>query len=277
MADIDLVSRITNAINSLPRSVLADGKGGKVGLILGSGLGEVAQGILAEAIVPTKDIDGLVPSTAPTHVGQMIYGTLHGVPVIASQGRVHLYEGYSALDVVMPVYLMGALGVETLIITNAAGGLNPDYEPGDIAMIRDHINLTGANPLIGIDAPEIGVRFADMSQAYDKELRQLVNSKLGKNLDEGIYVGVTGPSLETSAERRYFRQSGGDMVGMSTVLETIAANHCGMRVLGLSVITNKATGSEDQQPDTLEEVIAYAKKGGEQIDEVLQIVLGDIG
>ena len=144
-------------------------------------------------------------------------------------------------------------------------------------MIRDHINLTGANPLIGIDAPEIGVRFADMSQAYDKELRQLVNSKLGKNLDEGISVGVTGPSLETSAERRYFRQSGGDMVGMSTVLEAIAANHCGMRVLGLSVITNKATGGEDQQPDTLEEVIAYAKIGGQKIDEVLQIVLGDIG
>jgi len=274
MPQFDLMDRLSSAIQSLPRQVLSHDRGGYVGIILGSGLGDIAQTMEIETTIDTSTIEGLVSATAPSHAGQILIGSYEKTPMIACQGRVHLYEGHSALDVAMPVYLMGALGVETLIITNASGGLNPEFEPGQVVMISDHINLTGQNPLIGVDAPEIGARFPDMSRAYDRELRKLILSKY--DLEEGIYVAVSGPSLETSAERRYFRQMCGDMVGMSTAIEVIAANHCGMRVLGLSVVTNKATGEADQQPDSIEEVLAYAAKGGDTINKLLNELLVDL-
>ncbi|MEO1151144.1 MAG: purine-nucleoside phosphorylase [Pseudomonadota bacterium] len=256
--------------------------GASIGLILGSGLDGLADDIAVEHSVETSAITGLRPSTAPSHRGRLVRGMLFGQPVLALQGRVHLYEGYSALDVAMPVYLMAALGVETLIITNAAGGLNPDYQPGNVVLIRDHLNMTGHNPLAGVDAPEIGLRFPDMSCAYDPALRSTLMdaaNRAGHPLTEGIYAGVTGPSLETSAERRMLRTLGGDLVGMSTVMEVIAANHARLKVAGLSVVTNAATGGPDQQPDTLEDVLENAAKGARGIREVLKhglpILAGD--
>lgn len=267
-----LKERLTKAKASLP----AFSRTPKIGLILGSGLAGVADAIDISETISTEDIEGLCRSTAPSHAGNLIVGTLFGNDIAVLNGRVHLYEGVSALDVAMPVYLLQAIGVETLIITNASGGLNPAFDAGSVAMITDHINLTGNNPLIGIDEPDIGVRFPDMSKAYPAALQDIARAsadKAGVALGEGIYVGVTGPSLETSAERRYFRQAGGDMVGMSTIMEVIAANHCGMDVLGLSVITNKATGEADQQPDTLEDVLHHAKIGGDKLSRILGQVL----
>lgn len=271
----EISPRLDAALASLPENF----SGPAIGLILGSGLNDIANDIQTERAVDTARIAGLKPSTAPSHTGQLIKGTLYDVPIMALQGRVHLYEGYSALDVAMPVYLLARLGVQTLMVTNAAGGLNPAFEAGSVALINDHINLTGHSPLIGVDAPSIGVRFPDMSRAYDPQLRDLVkrtarDAKIA--LNDGIYVGVTGPSLETSAERRMFAGLGGDLVGMSTVMEVIAANHAGMRVLGLSVVTNKATGGDDQQPDSLEEVLANAATGGRVLRRLLTKLLSVI-
>ncbi|MEL7016551.1 MAG: purine-nucleoside phosphorylase [Pseudomonadota bacterium] len=254
-------------------SVSDDFIGATTGLILGSGLDAIAREITPHAVQNTRDIEGLCASTAPSHAGELIRGDLFGQPVLALKGRVHLYEGYGALDVAMPVYLMAALGVKTLIITNAAGGLNPDFQPGDVVLIHDHLNLTGQNPLIGVDAPTIGVRFPDMSRAYDPALLDALGqaaSRAGQTLEEGIYAGVTGPSLETSAERRMLRTLGSDLVGMSTVMEVIAANHAGLSVGGLSVVTNAATGGADQQPDTLEDVLAHAATGAGIIGDILE-------
>ena len=250
-----------------------------IGLILGSGLGHVVDNMEIEHSAPFDAINGLCASSAPSHAGRLIRGNWASHPLLISQGRVHLYEGYSALDVAMPAYLMAALGVRTLIITNAAGALNPDFEPGEICMITDHINFTGHNPLIGIDEPEIGVRFPDLSDAYDRNLRARIHQTAKKNnitLQNGIYAGVSGPSLETSAERRYLRQSGADLVGMSTIMEVIAANHAGLAVAGLSTITNKATGGDDQAPDSLEEVLHYAAKGAKTLERLLPVILGEL-
>lgn len=259
--------------NALDKTMPAKSLSPSVGLILGSGLGSVVESLETKARVSYDEVEGLVSSTAPGHNGSFLFADWQNTSLMVCLGRVHLYEGYSARDVVMPVYLMAAMGVKTLIITNAAGGLNPAYEPGDVVMIRDHINMTGVNPLIGVDAPDIGVRFPDMSQAYHQDLRGLVKNHGPHELEEGVYVGVTGPSLETSAERRFYHQCGGDMIGMSTVMEVIAASHCSLGVIGLSVITNKATGGEDQQPDTLEQVLENAKIGGEKIAELLQKIM----
>jgi purine-nucleoside phosphorylase len=192
------------------------------------------------------------------------------------QGRVHLYEGRSAAAVALPVYLLKALGALRLVVTNAAGALNPEFAPGDVMLIEDHLNFTGHNPLTGPNDDALGLRFPDMSRAYDPDLREraLAVAKARKiPLRRGIYAGIAGPSLETSAERRWLRSTGADAVGMSTVLEVIAARHAGLATLGLSAITNSATGGSDQQPDSIEEVLENAGVAGATISRLLDRLL----
>lgn len=249
----------------------------EIGLILGSGLGQMVDAVEGARHIAYTDIDGFPRSTAPSHAGRLVLGRLAGRRVIVMQGRFHLYEGWSAQDIACPVYAMKRLGVKHLVVTNAAGGLNPNYAPGDVMLIDDHINFLGANPLIGPNDERLGPRFPDMSKAYwpaHREAVMLQALNMDIPLRHGVYAAVTGPSFETSAERRMVRMSGGDAIGMSTVIEVIAANHAGMRALGFSAIANAATGAPDQQPDTLEDVIANAARAGVQIGRLLNASLG---
>lgn len=217
----------------------------KIGLILGSGLGGLVDEIENAKSIPYAEIPNFPVSTVEGHAGQLVFGTLRDQQVVAMQGRFHFYEGYAPRQVCYPVWVMHSLGVETLIVTNAAGGINTGLKPGDLVLISDHINLMGTNPLIGVNHPELGPRFPDMSAGYDPELRGMaaeVAKSQGLDLKEGVYAGLTGPSYETPAEIRYLRTIGADQVGMSTVFEVIAANHCGIKVLGISCITNMAAG-----------------------------------
>ena len=213
----------------------------EVGIILGSGLGAFADEIEG-ARIPYSEIPSFGASSVSGHASQLVYG---GKSVVAMQGRFHYYEGYSIEQVVLPVRVMKLLGVKTLIVTNAAGGVNLDYSPGDLMIIRDHINLFGINPLIGKNIDEFGPRFPDMSEAYSRELIRLAHGiadELGIKVKEGVYAGSSGPSYETPAETRMIRVLGADASGMSTVPEVIVANHCGIKVLGISCITNMASG-----------------------------------
>ena len=216
-----------------------------LGIILGSGLGAFADSFQNRIVIPFGDLPHFPSSTVPGHAGNMIIGDAEGVPTVALQGRAHLYEGYSGAQVAFPTRILGALGIRRLIVTNAAGGINISFSPGDLMLITDHINLMGTNPLIGPNVDELGHRFADMSEAYDSGMREIalkVAREKGIVLHEGIYVGLSGPSYETPAEIRMCRALGADAVGMSTVPEVIIANHMGMRVLGISCITNMAAG-----------------------------------
>jgi purine-nucleoside phosphorylase len=234
----------------------------QIGLILGSGLGVLADEIEQAIKIPYGDIPGFPVSTVEGHAGQLVYGQLEGATVLAMQGRFHYYEGYSFDKVTFPVRVMKALGVTQLIVTNAAGGVNESFQPGDLMIISDHINNMGGNPLIGPNDPELGVRFPDMTEAYSKRLRQLakdVAARLNLKVQEGVYVANTGPSYETPAEIRMIRAIGGDAVGMSTVPEVIVARHANMEVLGISCISNMAAGILDQ-PLTHDEVIETTEK-----------------
>ena len=250
----ELERRISSLRNSLEQfNVRAD-----IGLVLGSGLSGLAERMTAAIEIPYADLDGMPQSTAPGHRGALIVGELEGRQTAICSGRLHLYEGHSSVDAAMSVYLLYALGVGSVVLTNAAGALNPSFAPTDLMLIDDHINLMGADPTRGEESPEIGPRFTDMSRAYSTTLAAkavAAATREGVALQRGVYAAVPGPSFETSAERRYYRSIGGDVVGMSTVLETIAARHCGMEVLAISVVTNMATGGPDQQPDTMEESI----------------------
>lgn len=253
-----------------------DGEAIEVGMILGSGLGGLADRVEEPVVVPFGEIEGMAVSTAPGHAGRLVVGRLCGRRVALAQGRLHLYEGWSAQDVALPVYLMRGLGAFRLVVTNAAGGLDPELRPGDVMVIEDHLNLTGANPLIGPHDPGLGLRFPDMSRAYDPELREraiAAAEAAGLPLARGIYAGIAGPSLETSAERRWLRETGADAVGMSTVLEVIAARHAGLSVLGFAAITNSATGGPEQEPDTIEAVLETAALAGETIAALLDRLL----
>ena len=250
-----------------------------LGVILGSGLDGVVDDMAVEEIIDYTAIDGMIATSAPGHAGRLILGQLEGRAVAVCSGRLHLYEGHSALDAAMTVYLLYTLGVRSLFITNAAGALNPDFQPGDMMVIDDHINFTGRDPLLGDDNPQIGPRFTDMSRAYCPDRRALV-LKLAQQeklaLHRGIYAGVLGPSLETSAERRFYRMAGCDAIGMSTVMEVIAANHCAMKVTAISAITNMATGGAEQQPDTIEEVLENAAIGGKKITVLLKALIANL-
>lgn len=217
----------------------------EVGLILGSGLGELADEIADRIVIQYTDIPSFPISTVEGHEGQLVYGTLGGKKVLALQGRFHYYEGYSMNTVTFPVRVMNALKTKSLIVTNAAGGVNESFTPGDLMLITDHINFFGTNPLIGKNDPKFGPRFPDLSVAYDAEYREHaeeVATKLGIDLKKGVYFGVTGPTYETPAEIKMIRTLGGDAVGMSTVPEVIIARHAGIRVVGISAITNYAAG-----------------------------------
>jgi purine-nucleoside phosphorylase len=216
-----------------------------VALVLGSGLGAFADTLAGAVGIPYADIPGMPVSAVPGHAGRLVIGAAEGLRCVVMQGRVHLYEGYDASEVVFGLRLMVGLGARVVIVTNAAGGVNPALEPGDLMLIEDHLNLTGRNPLVGPNDETLGPRFPDMSEAYDPVLRRVaraVAAELGIPLRSGVYASVLGPSYETPAEIRMMQRLGADAVGMSTVLETIAARHAGARVLGISCITNKGAG-----------------------------------
>jgi purine-nucleoside phosphorylase len=217
----------------------------KVGIVLGSGLGSFADALEDPAVVPYAEIPGFATSTIPGHAGRLVAGRCGGRPILVMQGRVHAYEGHDLQTVVLPVRTMVAVGCKTVVITNAAGGIQDGMEAGDLTLISDHINLTGRNPLIGENEPRLGPRFPDMTAAYDPELRLLAHQQAvaeGIPLKQGVYAWLTGPSYETPAEIRMLRTVGADLCGMSTVPEVIAAAHMGARVLGISCVTNKAAG-----------------------------------
>lgn len=234
----------------------------KIGLILGSGLGVLADEIENPVKVSYGNIPGFPVTTVEGHAGQLVFGTLKGVSVVAMQGRFHYYEGYEMNSVTFPVRVMKAIGVETLLVTNAAGGIQTSFAPGDLMIIRDHINFMGTNPLIGPNESNLGTRFPDMSEAYANDLRQIAKNaaeRLHIDVQEGVYLAVTGPSYETPAEIHMFRTLGADAVGMSTVPEVIVARHSGIKVLGISCITNMAAGILNQ-PLNHEEVIETTER-----------------
>lgn len=222
----------------------------KIGIVLGSGLGVFVDQIENQVIIPYNEIPYFKKTTVEGHEGRLILGTVKGVDVVVMQGRNHAYEGIPMDEVVFPVRTLGILGIHTLILTNAAGGINLDYKPGDLILIKDHLNLMGKNPLVGPNLNEFGPRFPDMSKAYNPELRAIMKNisetKLDKKMHEGVYAAVMGPTYETPAEIRMFRILGADMVGMSTVPEAIAANHFGIKVCGVSCVTNMGAGIIDQ-------------------------------
>ena len=243
----------------------------EIGITLGSGLGGLAEKIDKVCEISYKDIEGFPVSTVSGHEGKFIFGTLSGKRVVVMSGRVHFYEGYRMEEVVTPVRIMGLLGAKIVLLTNAAGGINLDFKPGDLMMITDHISLFVQNPLLGQNADELGPRFPDMSTVYDRKLQEKIRqaaTAIGVDIKEGVYVQLTGPSYETPAEIRMLRKMGADAAGMSTVVEAIAANHMGLRVAGISCITNMAAGILDQ-PLNHEEVKATADMVKEKFEELV--------
>lgn len=250
----------------------------RIGLILGSGLGILAEEIEEAVNLPYEEIPHFPVSTVEGHAGRLALGRLEGKAVVAMQGRFHLYEGYPLEAVTFPIRVMKQLGVEIAVITNAAGGINESFRPGDLMLIRDHINFMFRNPLVGPNDPELGDRFPDMSEAYDADLRRLtrrVAEELGIDLKEGVYAAMLGPSYETPAEIRMLRTVGGDAVGMSTVPEVIVARHAGIRVLGLSCISNMAAGILPQ-PLSHEEVMETAERVKETFLRLVKGILREL-
>ena len=248
----------------------------RYGLILGSGLGGLVDEMKIDRIFEYADIPNFVTSTASGHAGRLVFGSISHTQIVVMQGRFHYYEGYSMQDIVYPVRLMAYLGVETLIVTNAAGGLNPDYKAGDIMLIKDQISMMPQNPLIGKNHDFLGPRFPDMSNAFDRELRadiRQIAAELDIPIQEGVYLSTPGPFFETSAERRFMHFIGADAVGMSTAPEVIAAKHAGLKVIGFSAITNVATGAEDQPADDSGEVIEIAGVIGPKIAKLISQIL----
>jgi purine-nucleoside phosphorylase len=247
----------------------------QIGLVLGSGLGGFADSLTDATRIPYNKIPAFPLSTAIGHAGQMVIGKSGAVPVAAMQGRVHLYEGYSAQQVAFPMRVFGRLGIRAVILTNAAGGINLNYQQGALVLIRDHINLQGTNPLVGPNDDRFGVRFPDMTQAYERSYRALAReeaSKLGMTLHEGVYAALLGPSYETPAEIKYLRTIGADLVGMSTAFEVIAARHMGVKVLAISCVTNMAAGIIDQ-PLSHKEVMETGERVKTSFEALLRAVL----
>ena len=242
-----------------------------VAIVLGTGLGGLAREIGVEAEIPYGEIPGFPLSTVETHAGRLLLGRLGGRPVVAMQGRFHRYEGYDLQQVTFPVRVLHALGARTLVVSNACGGMNPLWGPGDLVLLSDHINLLGDNPLVGPNDERLGPRFPDMSEPYDAGLRGLARSaalELGIVLREGVYVAVPGPNLETRAEYRMLRSVGADVVGMSTVPEVIVAVHQGMRVVGVSIITDQCL-PDALEPADIGRIIATAARAEPQLTRLI--------
>lgn len=265
-------SAIADAVEAVrARSALVP----EVAIILGTGLGGLASAMEVGTVIPYQDLPGFPRSTVESHSGRLLLGTLRGRRVVAMQGRFHSYEGYSLQQVTFPVRVMQALGAEVLVVSNACGGMHPLWAPGDLMLIADHINLLGDNPLVGPHEPSLGVRFPDMSAAYDPALRALardVARAAGITLREGVYVAVQGPNLETRAEYRMLRAMGADVVGMSTVPEVIVAVQGGMRVLGCSIITDQCL-PDALEPASLEKILAVAAEAEPRLTALVSGVL----
>jgi purine-nucleoside phosphorylase len=250
----------------------------KIGLVLGSGLGAFADELSDAARIPYEQIPSFPRSTAIGHAGQMVIGKPDGIPLAAMQGRVHLYEGYSPQQVTFAMRVFGRMGIRAVILTNAAGGINLEYEQGALVVVSDHINLQGQNPLVGPNDDRFGPRFPDMTHAYCKEYRTIVLSAaqaLGKSVHEGVYAALLGPSYETPAEIRYLRAIGADLAGMSTISEVIVARQMGIKVLAISCVTNMAAGILDK-PLSHEEVLETGRRVGGDFVALLRAVLPEI-
>jgi purine-nucleoside phosphorylase len=276
MSHTGAVSEVRQAIDAAAAAVRARfAAAPDVAIVLGTGLGGLGREMDVQVSIPYSEIPGFPLSTVESHDGRLLCGTLAGRTVIAMQGRFHRYEGYTLQQVTFPVRVLKALGAPTLIVSNACGGMHPLWELGEVMLIADHINLQGDNPLIGPNDDTLGPRFPDMSEPYDAALRaraRAVALAAGITLREGVYVSVTGPCLETRAEYRMLRLMGADVVGMSTVPEVIVARHMGMRVLGLSLITDKCL-PDALEPVTLEQVLAVAARGEPALSQIVRGVL----
>ena len=247
----------------------------KIGLVLGSGLGSFADSLTNPTKIPFHEIPDFPRSTAIGHAGQLVIGHAADIPVAVMQGRVHLYEGYSPQQVAFPMRVFGRMGIRSVILTNAAGGINLTYKQGALVLISDHINLQGSNPLVGANDDRFGVRFPDMTHAYSKPYRDIAKEEarnLGMTLHEGVYAALLGPSYETPAEIRYLRTIGADLVGMSTVFEVIAARHTGIKVLAISCVTNMAAGILDQ-PLSHQEVMETGERVKTSFESLLRSIL----
>ncbi len=250
----------------------------EIGLILGSGLGELGTEVEEAVRLPYDDIPGFLESNVEGHAGELVLGTLDGVPVYLMNGRYHYYEGHDIDRLVFPVQLMPRLGIHTMLVTNASGAVNEEYEVGDLVLLKDHVNFLGANPLRGDNDPKVGPRFVDMTYAYDPDLRELAHSCAPDHnirLREGIYVASAGPTYETPAEVNMYRTIGADLCGMSTVPEVIAANHAGLDVLGISCVTNMAAGVLDQ-PLSHEEVIETTERAKREFKPLVRSVVTEL-
>ena len=248
-----------------------------VGMVLGSGLGRLADEVENPTSLDYADIPHFPQSTVPGHAGELVLGKFQGRKVAIMRGRVHFYEGQTLQKLTFPVRVMRALGARYLVVTNSAGGINPTFVPGDLMLLSDHINMTGSNPLIGKNYEELGPRFPPMSRAYDGELRRearRVAAKIGVDLKEGVYTALSGPSYETPAEIRFLDRIGSDAVGMSTVPETIVANHAGMKVLGISCITNVLHSGPST--DTHEDVLEAANGASQKLIALVKGMIGEL-
>ncbi|TWU01881.1 purine-nucleoside phosphorylase [Neorhodopirellula pilleata] len=251
----------------------------QAGIILGTGLGGLVGDIDVDATLAYGDIPGFLTSTATGHAGRLVIGKIGGVPVMAMEGRFHFYEGYDLKDITLPVRVFKELGAELLIVSNACGGLNPYFQNGDIMVIEDQINLMGGNPLIGINDDRLGPRFPDMCEPYDQQWIDrtiAVARRAGIHPHKGVFVAVAGPCLETRAEYRFLRQAGADVVGMSTVPETIVAIHCGLKVVGLSVITDMCL-PDALKPANVAEIIATANEAEPKLRAIVRGIVGELG
>lgn len=247
----------------------------RVGIILGTGLGGLASQIEDRTVIHYAAIPHFPESTVASHAGQLVLGRLCGVPLVTMEGRFHFYEGYSMPQVTFPVRVMKALGADTLLVTNAAGGMNPQFELADVMVIEDHINLMGDNPLRGLNDDRLGPRFPDLCEPYDRKLIALARQcalELGIPCQKGVFVAVAGPNLETRAEYRMLRGMGADVVGMSTVPEVIVAAHCGLRVLGFSIVTDLCL-PDALEPADIQKILAVAARGGDRLSRLIPRVL----
>ena len=251
----------------------------KVAIVLGSGLGDYGKEIQVEAELSYQDIEGFPVSTVPGHAGKFIFGYVGDTKVVCMQGRVHYYEGYPVTDVVLPIRLMKMMGAEVLFLTNASGGINPDFKAGDFMMLTDHISVFAPNPLIGANVEELGTRFPDMSEVYDKDLRLIIEETAKENgidIKKGIYAQLTGPSFESPAEIQMLHKLGVDTVGMSTVVEAIVANHMKMKICGISFVANLAAGISPN-PLTHDEVQEAANQAAPKFKKLVTEIVKKIG